>query len=537
MERDTKPAAQAAAKTQQRLVLDQRLQGPSATVRENDVVILKFADGRQLFAQCHHHKNKRGPDVGPLKINKYHYSTSSLIGMPYGTVLEVGRHKLQALPPTEDIIPKFAVGEDDNEDDNEEAATTEWTENPSIDQSRDNRHIHDDNTSQGLDQKKLLEMRRTVTDGSAIVKEIIANSATFNLKTDFSRAKYIQKKQLKYQPRCRLTRCTAATVCEALYVKDAKKFLNMRQDTLGQILAYANITAGAQVLVWESLWGLVTGAMAERMGGYGRIFSVYTTDTPTHNEIVGRFNLNFREQNTIKWVHAGDVFQSESSDAKEEEEQEDFEAQDRDSLEWPCPLQDHTREYLVTFSSKQRQRDFLAKRSARFARKLTRHSPDEAKAWLHERKCDSLVIAVKKYDAAETLLALLHHLSPSCPFVVYSEFMEPLTAVFRAVQPHAINLRLSDTWAREYQVLPGRTHPKMDMSQSGGFLLAGIKLDATYGHNELDEDVLMQIKEEGGSQRQRNRQGNRKARQAKRQKESKTDDAKEPEAKRLRQKE
>ena len=507
---------------------DQRLQGPSSTVRENDVVILKFADGRQLFAQCHR-KSKRGPDVGPLKISKTHYSTSCLIGLPYGTVLEVGRNKLEALPPTEDIIPTFAASDGD-----EEALSS----NPSIDQARDNRHIHDNNTSQALDQKKLLEMRKTVADGSAIVKEIVANSATFSLKTDFSRAKYIQKKQLKYQPRCRITRCTAATICEALYVKDPKKYLTMRQDTLGQILSYANITAGAQVLVWESLWGLVTGAIAERMGGYGRIFSVYETDTPTHNEIVARFNLNFREQHTIKWVHSGDVFKGENGTDKEKGEQlleDDLEAQERDLLEWPCPLQDHTIDYMRTFDSRKAQRDFLVKRSARFARKLTRHSPDEARALLHERKCDSLVIAVKKYDSAETVLALLHHLSPSCPFVVYSEFMEPLTAAFRAVQPYAINLRLSDTWAREYQVLPGRTHPKMDMSQSGGFLLTGIKLDETYGYNELDEDVITKIKEEGGSQRKRNRQGQKKARNAKKQIESGTEADKEPEAKRSRQ--
>lgn len=74
---------------------------------------------------------------------------------------------------------------------------------------------------------------------------------------------------------------------------------------------------------------------------------------------------------------------------------------------------------------------------------------------------------------------------------------------FRAVQPHAINLRLSDTWAREYQVLPGRTHPMMDMRQSGGFLLTGIKLDETHGHNELDEATLNEIKEEVGGRRRR----------------------------------
>lgn len=456
----------------------------------------------------------------PLKISKDHINTSFLIGLPYGTVLEVGNKRLQVLSPTEDVIPTFDVDDD---------ADALLNDNPSIEQERDNRHIKDDNTSQALDQKKLLELRKTVTDGSAIVKDLVANSSTFSLKTDFARAKYIQKKQMKYQPRCRLTRCTAATICEALHTKDAKKFMNMRQDTLGQILSYANITAGAQVLVWESLWGLVTGAIAERMGGYGRIFSVYTTNTPAHNEICDRFNFSFRVQNTIKWVHSGDVFLE--SEGKQDDE-EDVEALDRDTMKWPCPLQDHTRNYLSKFDSQEKQGRFLAKRCSRFTRKLTRHSPDEARKWLWDRKCDSIVIAVKRYDSAEMLLSLLHHLSPSCPFVVYCEFMEPLVAAFRAVQPHAINLRLSDTWAREYQVLPGRTHPKMDMSQSGGFLLTGIKLDETHGFNELDEDLLSQIKEEVGGRRKRNGRNKKKDRKIKRVEDGEGTSSNEPAAKR-----
>lgn len=467
---------------------DDRLQGPSATVRENDVVLLVFADGRQLFAQCIR-GNKRGPFIGQLKINKTQYATSTLIGLCYGTVLEVDKKKLRVLPPTEDIIPSFPTGDDN---------TASAFDAPSNDQARDNRGILDDNTSQGLDHAKLAEMRKTATCGSEIVKTLIENSSTFSQKTDFAQAKYIKRKQLKYQLRCRLTRCTAATVCEALYVKDAKKIMNLRQDTLGQILSYANISAGAQVLVWESVWGLITGAVAERLGGYGRVFSVYSTNTPAHNEFVERFNLSFRELSSIKWVHSGDVYK----DSKDFDE--DKEAQDRDALEWPCPLQSHTRDWLRQMKTTKEQREFCAKRSARFARKLTRHTPDEAKKWLDSRRCDSLIIAVKTYDTAETLLALLHHLSPSCPFVLFSEFIEPLTAAFRAIQPFAINLRLSDTWAREYQVLPGRTHPKMDMSQSGGFILTGIKLDEEQGFNELDEDLRQEIREKIGGFRARN---------------------------------
>jgi hypothetical protein len=144
----------------------------------------------------------------------------------------------------------------------------------------------------------------------------------------------------------------------------------------------------------------------------------------------------------------------------------------------------------------------LAKRCARFARKLTRHSPTESRDWLRKRKCDSIILAVR-YDPTATLLPLLQYLAPSSPFVVYCEFVEPLSECFRELQRQqlAINLRLSDTWMREYQVLPGRTHPSMSMTQSGGFILTGIKLCPATGHNELDDSLLQELRAQVGGRR------------------------------------
>lgn len=39
-----------------------------------------------------------------------------------------------------------------------------------------------------------------------------------------------------------------------------------------------------------------------------------------------------------------------------------------------------------------------------------------------------------------------------------------------------IDLQLNETWTRENQVLPGRTHPEMNMSACSGYLLSGIKI-------------------------------------------------------------
>ncbi len=65
----------------------------------------------------------------------------------------------------------------------------------------------------------------------------------------------------------------------------------------------------------------------------------------------------------------------------------------------------------------------------------------------------------------------------------------------------AINLRLADSWFREYQVLEGRTHPNMTMLQNGGYLLMGTKLCPRTGKNELDKGELRKMRARLGGRR------------------------------------
>jgi len=286
----------------------------------------------------------------------------------------------------------------------------------------------------------------------------------------------------------------------------------------------------------------------------------------------------------------------------------DIEKRDREKISWPAPLQSHTRQYITNdLKTEHKINVFLEKRSARFTRKLTRYSllelreligncRNEKEVYLldgkvneggggkvemaeeeeeeeeeeeivaegssdrmvdddgppredDKRQCDALIIATK-YDPTTTLFGLLPYLAPSCPFVVYSEFLEPLLRTFHALQNYyvpqeegdqadninadddtndniiipdavgtkkpppmmqrrniAINLRLTDSWFREYQVLEGRTHPNMSMSQNGGYILAGTKLCPLTGPNELDDNVMKAMRAKCGGRR-RQQSGN-----------------------------
>ena len=460
-----------------------------SVVQEGHWIILHFADGKQIFGQCL--SNSRGK-TPPIKINKRSYATFNLIGLHYGTVLELSKNRLVPLPDGEELLPDIMMSTD------ADPSMTANNASLSIEQTNDNRSLVDDNQSQALKSDDLRKLVQDGTDGSIIIQTLIEHSATFETKTDFSKQKYIMRKQLKYQPRCRIVRCTGRTICEAMHWKDSRKLMNLREDTLGQMLSYANICAGRQVLVYDMAMGIVTGSLAQRMGGYGKVLSLYSGQQPAWFDTLDRFNLSFGENHSIKWLHCEDVFAAKDTIPDDEE---DVDAKDRDSLTWPCPLQEHTRQFLSTMKDNE-VKTFLAKRCSRFTRKMTRTSPMEARAMLHAKPCDSVLVATKN-DPTETLLHMLPHLGSSCPFVVFCEYMEPLAHCFLELQRNnlAINLRLTDTWMREYQVLPGRTHPHMTMSQNGGFLLTGIKLDPVHGTNVMDDSKRREIREQMGGRR------------------------------------
>jgi len=469
---------------------------PSNTIQEGDHFILSFVDGRQVFGCCEKLSHGKSP---PIKVAKRSFCGLPLKGLPYGTVLELGPRSLTPLPAGEGLLP--AVPDISETGDLQNEATTsptngsELAQSPAAPPDKGNRDYVDSNTSQSLNQLDVARFRETGMEGAAIVRHMIENSTTFQQKTKFSREKYITKKQMKHQPRCRVIKCNPATITEAMYIRATKRMMNLREDTMGQLLSYSNLSAGSRVLVWETCLGVLTGCLVDRLGGYGTVYSIHNGPQPTCIQLLSRFNFTFAESLSLRWVHAGDLI-------GDYEEEEDTERLDRGNIKWPCPLQDHTRSFLETLKSRKEQVEFFKKRCDRFVRKLTRPSSLENRDALLKQDCDSLIIAVR-YDPTETLMALWKYLAPSAPFVVYCEFAEPLCRCFLELQSKkiAINLRLSDTWAREYQVMPNRTHPNMTMSQSGGFILTGVKLHPETGINEIDPEVAREVRERLGGRR------------------------------------
>ena len=103
-----------------------------------------------------------------------------------------------------------------------------------------------------------------------------------------------------------------------------------------------------------------------------------------------------------------------------------------------------------------------------------RATPAQAQALLLSG-ADSCLIAVRG-DPQPALLAAARFLKPGAPFVAFCPEASPLSAAATALRGAGliINVSLSETWTREYQVLPQRTHPTMSMHGASGFVLAGV---------------------------------------------------------------
>ena len=62
-------------------------------------------------------------------------------------------------------------------------------------------------------------------------------------------------------------------------------------------------------------------------------------------------------------------------------------------------------------------------------------------------------------------------------------------------------MQVSETWYREYQVLPLRTHPHMFHSGSGGFVLSGTRVVPEEENGENFNAVALKANDTGGGEK------------------------------------
>ncbi|XP_058218755.1 uncharacterized protein LOC131329569 [Rhododendron vialii] len=426
-------------------------------------VLLDINDGdRLVFARL--------TAASTLTIGNKKYPLQPLIGCPFGSLFQVENGKegqyLSRVVPT---------AEGDNV---EEKGCCKIK-----DESKDNRGLVDNNTAQSLSSEDIDSMRRQGATGDEIVQALIANSATFEKKTSFSQEKYRLKKQKKYAPKVLLRRPFTRSICETYFKKYPERIGFLRVDALSLLLSMGNVGAHSDVLVVDMVGGILTGAVAERLGGTGYVCNSYLGLAPYPTDIIRMFNFSSETCRRIVRCSLTDLRSSQNGTCLpvgELGEPHNIETQSQEERSPMCSAS--VDESAV--SSENGMLDLVAETSTSPVTKASKTPKPGEKAsqelisFWKENGFSSLIIAAPDVDAWSVVSELLPFLSFSAPFAIYHQYIQPLATCMHNLQLRkmAVGLQISEPWLREYQVLPSRTHPFMQMSAFGGYILSGTKI-------------------------------------------------------------
>lgn len=307
----------------------------------------------------------------------------------------------------------------------------------------DNRNITSDNSSQSLTKQEIDDLKSSELNANNIVEQLITNSKTFNMKTGYSQEKYIKKKEKKYFEYIQIRKPTIRLLIQMFYRQEPSKTLGIRIDDLSQILTYANIHSDGNHLLYDSgTSGLMPAAIMNLIGA--------------------------KTEGHLVHMHPGNEYQKSGFVA----------------MQFPPEQSErciNVNVYSVLRCYHQ-NKDTFSEPSAKKA-KLDEETKkpgwqveNERACKILESKVDTLIITAKE-NPLNIVKELLHFLNGGRTLVVFCALKEPLQDLFIYLKSRldCINIKLSNNFMRNYQVLPNRTHPEVNMT-TGGYILTAHKL-------------------------------------------------------------
>ena len=295
----------------------------------------------------------------------------------------------------------------------------------------DNKSFFDDNSAQLLDSNQLSQLKEQLSS-EELVQKLVQNSTTFDKKTKFSQEKYKKRKSLKYAKVFKIIQSTSTALLCNFFSKATEKIMGIRQDSLSMILSLANAQAGMKALVLDETHGLISLALLERI----------KSSQP--------FWMTF-----VKSIFPDILYNSTGS----------------------RELHEHFS--IVPIESLTNGQNSISPEALENQNGAAKYNREKKAIDLFQSgDHDALVIAVKDFNAFECLNLLVTGLAPSGAVVIYSPFRESLLECYEKMMHDSrfVNVHIYESFLREYQVLPGRTHPHMKTSGGGGYILSAIKV-------------------------------------------------------------
>jgi tRNA (adenine58-N1)-methyltransferase non-catalytic subunit len=302
--------------------------------------------------------------------------------------------------------------------------------------------------SQALPFHEIVKMKETKNDSKEIIETIVANSRTFNQKTEFSQEKYLKKKEKKYCEYIQIRKPTIRLLAHIYYRQDYEKILGMRMDSLSQIISYAGVNASGKYLLYDAgSCGLASAAFLNSMGPLGDSkLIVMHPGNFTQKQAVFALNLDEKHLSKCISVNIYSVLRQ-FYQGKAEESDHDEEPSESKKIKLDSEIETNGNH-----------------KKSKNARRQKWIDENEEAIEILRQKVDGLTV-VSKEDPFPIIKELLPFVHAGRPIVIFHHCKELLMECFQSMKQLncAVNLRLFSTFMRNIQVLPRRTHPHVQV--------------------------------------------------------------------------
>ncbi|EFP74480.2 uncharacterized protein PGTG_00436 [Puccinia graminis f. sp. tritici CRL 75-36-700-3] len=367
-----------------------------------------------------------------------------------------------------------------------------------------NELIKESDGAQKLTNQEIEELKKSGLSGREIILRQIQQHSAFELKSEFSKAKYIKRKEKKFMKMFTCIDPTIHNLSQYLFENHHFAVKGLRPDTLSQMLSLSNVRPGWKGIVIDEIGGLLVAAVLIRMGGQGTIFVINNADSPPDLHLLELFNLS---PSTMKPLKSLNWAQIEADWTTNEIEEllslHQGPPQPPPVLEPPTPLDPSVDSSSNRPKKEPNNRSKSKKKFERVQDLLN------VRREFFETGFEGL-ITCSEYEPESIVTKLLTKLTGSSTIVIYSCHLRPLSDLqtllkkssvpstssssssssspgeqnelsrqMRETKTEFIQITISEPWLRAYQVLVGRTHPEMNGTHHGGFIFSAIKVTSS----------------------------------------------------------
>ncbi|KAJ8977575.1 hypothetical protein NQ317_016101 [Molorchus minor] len=263
--------------------------------------------------------------------------------------------------------------------------------------------------------------------------------------------------------------------------QDPTKILGMRIDDLSQMLTYANIHPEGNHLLYDSgTSGLMPAAIMSAIGYNTKGFLIHTH--PGNECQKSAFiAMQFPQEQTERCINVNlysvlrCFYQNKAEYSKHNKKDNSSEKELSNQNETSSGNSENAKGHDYNDTSEPSAKK--PKIEDVTSQKKQWQIDNEAACRILEKKVDSLIITAKEHPV-NIVKELIQFLNDGRSFVVFGSLKEPLQDLYLYLKSRAdiVSIKLSNNFMRYYQVLPGRTHPEVNMN-SGGYILTGFKLN------------------------------------------------------------